>query len=268
MKVKAIITDLDRTLLHTDKSVSEHTRAVLKKCRDRGILIFAASARPIRDVLIYSDLIGFDAITATNGAVVSLPQNRLELGIPYESGEKILSAILQYPDVFLSIETSKGLYSNREIPVWEPVVWDRFPALPEDVILYKILASSGEKPLYEGIEATLTDDVYYTIANNDLIQIMKKEATKWNGIQKMLSHFGISPSDAVYFGDDNDDIEPIKKCGLGVAVSNAIPSVLSVADHVTEGNDQDGVAKYLDKTILTQKEIKMCFQSKKRRDQC
>jgi len=249
--MKAIITDLDRTLLHTDKSVSEHTIAVLKKCHDHGILIMVASARPLRDILIYNDLIGFDAITATNGAVVSLPQNLLEIGISCESGEKILSAILQYPDVFLSIETSKGLYSNRHIPVWKPVVWNKFPTLPKDIILYKILASSWQKPLYEGIETTLTDDVYHTIANNDLIQIMSKEATKWNGIKQMLSCFNISPSDAVYFGDDNDDVEPIKNCGLGVAVSNSIPSVLDIADHITESNDQDGVAKYLEKTILT-----------------
>ena len=154
--MKAIITDLDRTLLHTDKSVSEHTIAVLKKCHDHGILIMAASARPLRDILIYNDLIGFDAITATNGAVVSLPQKLLQFGISCESGEKILSAILHYPDVFLSIETSKGLYSNRDIPVWEPVLWDKFPTLPENIILYKILASSRQKTLYEGIESTLT----------------------------------------------------------------------------------------------------------------
>ena len=251
MYIKAIITDLDRTLLHTDKSVSEHTIAVLQKCHDHGILIMAASARPLRDILPYNDLIGFDAITATNGAVVSLPQNLLEIGIPCESGEKILSAILQYPDVFLSIETSKGLYSNRDIPVWEPVIWDKFPTVPENIVLYKILASSQQKPLYEGIKTVLTDDVYHTIANNDLIQIMSNEATKWNGIKQMLSHFGVSPSEAVYFGDDNDDIESIKNCGLGVAVSNAIPSVLDVADHITESNDQDGVAKCLEKIILS-----------------
>ena len=248
--MKAIITDLDRTLLHTDKSVSEHTVSVLKKCREHGILIMAASARPLRDILIYNDLIGFDAITATNGAIVSLPQGLLKVGIACESGEKILSAILQYPDVFLSVETSKGLYSNRDIPIWEPVIWNKFPALPEDIILYKILASSQQRPLYDEIETTLTDDVYHSVANNELIQIMNKEATKWNGVKQMLSHFGVSPSDAVYFGDDNDDIEPIKNCGLGVAVSNAINHVLNAADIIVDSNDMDGVAKFIEENIL------------------
>lgn len=136
--MKAIITDLDRTLLHTDKSVSEHTIAVLKKCRDHGILVMAASARPLRNILIYNDLIGFDAITAT----------------------------------------------------------------------------------------------------------------KWNGIRHMLAYFNISPGDAVYFGDDNDDIEPVKKCGLGVAVSNAIPSVLAVADRIIDSNDMDGVVRFIEENIF------------------
>ncbi len=248
--MKAIITDLDRTLLRTDKSISDYTIDVLKKCHECGILIMAASARPLRDLLVYNRLIGFDAITAVNGAVVSLPQDILEFGISCKSGEQILSDILSYPDVFLSIETNKGLYSNREIPVWKPVVYNHFPKLPENIVLYKILVSSEQKTLYDYIDSTLTDDVYHTIANNKLIQIMSNKATKWNGIRHMLSYYGVSPSDTVYFGDDNDDIEPIRNCGFGVAVSNAIDSVLNAANQITVSNDLDGVAKFIEEHIL------------------
>ena len=249
--MKAIITDLDRTLLHTDKSLSRHTVEVLMKCREKGLRLMVASARPIRELIKFNQSsIPMDGITATNGAVVLTPDGIHQEGIPHHIGEAVLEKLISYPDVFLSVETDRGLYSNRDIPIWQPVIWDRFPTLPEDIILYKILASSGQKPLYEGIENTLTDDVYHTIANNDLIQIMSNEATKWNGIKQMLSHFGVSPSDAVYFGDDNDDIEPIKNCGLGVAVSNAIPSVLDVADRVIDSNDMDGVAKFIEENLL------------------
>lgn len=248
--MKAIITDLDRTLLRTDKSVSEYTLSILKKCHDCGILVMAASARTMRDIRKYDDMINFDAITTINGAVVLLPNETLEFGMSCESGEQILSDILRYPDVFLSIETNKGLYSNRDIPQWKPVIYDKFPVLPKDTTLYKILASSSQNPLYDSIESVLTDDVYYTIANNELIQIMSKEATKWNGIKHMLAYFDISPTEAVYFGDDNDDVEPVKNCGLGVAVANAIPSVLKVADQIIDSNDSDGVAKFIEKNII------------------
>ena len=209
--MKAIVTDLDRTLLRTDKSISPYTLDILKTCHDQGFLLMAASARPLRDVLIYHKQIGFDAITATNGAVVSLPDRILEYGIPTEIGEEILSKLLVFPDLFLSVETSNGLYSNRDIPEWQPVVYDRFPKLPPGIILYKILASSQHPSLYQGIETALNDDVYHTIANHALVQIMSRKATKWNGVQHMLSCFALSPGDAVYFGDDNDDLDGVAR---------------------------------------------------------
>lgn len=46
--MKAIITDLDRTLLRTDKTISEYTHTILKKCHERGVLLMAATARPER----------------------------------------------------------------------------------------------------------------------------------------------------------------------------------------------------------------------------
>ena len=67
----------------------------------------------------------------------------------------------------------------------------------------------------------------------------------FNGIRMMLDAFQIGTDKAVYFGDDNDDIEPITKCGCGVAVANALPAVLAIADYVTGSNDEDGVAAYL-----------------------
>ena len=79
--MKAIITDLDRTLLRTDKSVSEYTCTVLKKCHDRGILLMAATARPERAILTYQQQIGFDAVTTLNGARIILSGGVMENGI-------------------------------------------------------------------------------------------------------------------------------------------------------------------------------------------
>ena len=66
----------------------------------------------------------------------------------------------------------------------------------------------------------------------------------------MLDAVGIGQNEVVYFGDDNDDIEPVRNCGVGVAVSNAIRDVLDVADHVAESNDMDGVARFIEENIL------------------
>ena len=248
--MKAIITDLDRTLLRTDKTVSDYTYTVLQKCHDKGILLMAATARPQRAILTYHDQIGFDAITTLNGAKIILSHSVIENGIAPSSAESILKKVITIPDLVLSMETGNGIYSNVPIPEWNATVFHDFPALPTESIIYKILLSNEENNIQQEVAKALTTDTYMTVAEGKLIQIMSTTATKWNGIKMMLNAVGIGQDEAVYFGDDNDDIESIKNCGVGVAVSNAIEEVLAVADLITESNDMDGVARYIEKNLL------------------
>lgn len=248
--MKAIITDLDRTLLRTDKSVSEYTCAVLKKCRDRGILLMAATARPERAILTYQRQIGFDAVTTLNGARIIFSGGVMENGIALHSAEDILKKVTAIPNVTLSMETGDGIYANVSIPEWNAIVYEGFPALPTESIIYKILLSSEENMIQPEVEKALTPDTYMTVAEGKLIQIMSTASTKWNGIEVMLKAAGIDKNEAVYFGDDNDDIESIRNCGVGVAVSNALREVLDIADFVTASNDMDGVALYIEKNLL------------------
>ena len=116
--------------------------------------------------------------------------------------------------------------------------------LPRREKIYKILASHPDCPP-EQILIDLPETVYSTVADKKLRQYMGGTATKWRGIQQLLDSVNLEAKQAVYFGDDNDDIEPIRRCGYGVAVSNALDCVKAVADEVAESNDEDGVARTL-----------------------
>lgn len=248
---KAIIVDLDRTLLHTNKSISEYTLNVLKKCHEKGILIMAATARPERSILTYHEQIHFDAMTVMNGARIILSEQKsLNYAVSRDSAEEILKRLCELPDIILSVELGNDVYANVEIPEWEAKVYDEFPKLPTDGPIYKILVSRPNENIGPLVENLLTEDTYCTVAGNNLVQIMSRQATKWNGIRTMLEAAGISAADAVYFGDDNDDIEAIKMCGKGVAVANAIEVVKEAADMVTGSNDEDGVAKWIERNVL------------------
>ena len=54
----------------------------------------------------------------------------------------------------------------------------------------------------------------------------------------------------VAFGDDINDLEMIKNCGVGVAVENGIEEVKSVAKFICDISDNDGVAKWLEERVL------------------
>lgn len=254
--MKAIITDLDRTLLRTDKTVSEYTCTILKKCHERGMVLMAATARPERAILSYRNQIGFDAITTLNGARVILPHGIMENGILPSSAKSIVKKVIRIPDLALALETGNGVFSNIPIPEENATVFSEFSSLPTGNIIYKLLVSSKETninkdtAIYREVKEALTRDTYMTVAEGKLIQIMSTASTKWNGIRTMLEAMGMKQDDAIYFGDDNDDIESIKNCGVGVAVSNAIDEVLDAADFRTESNDMDGVARFIEKNLL------------------
>lgn len=249
--MKAIITDLDRTLLHTNKTISDYTQQVLKMCHEKGILIMAATARPERAILDYHGQVQFDAMVVMNGAGVVVPgQEAAGYPIARESVATILKRLCELTDIILSLECGNEVYANIEIPIWNAIVFHEFPKLPTEGPIYKILVSRENENIGPLVETLLTEDTYCTVANENLVQIMNKNATKWNGIQMMLQACNIVPEHAVYFGDDNDDIEPLKQCGTGVAVANAIEAVKEAADVVVENNDEDGVAKWIERELL------------------
>ena len=245
--IRAVIFDLDNTLLRSDKSLSGYSRGVLERCRERGIRVLAASARPERTVREFGIFDQFDALVTLNGARVVLPGREIMNVIPRKTGEAIAASLLPLPGAVVSVEMSGGIYASAPIPEWNASVFGGFPKLPEGT-LYKVLVSGVTE---REARAALTGDTYCTaIEGGKLYQFMSREATKWGGVREMLEDFGLAPEEAAYFGDDWDDIGPVKNCGLGVAMENAIPEVKAVADAIAGHCDGDGAARFVEENIL------------------
>ena len=72
MPIKMIVTDLDGTLLRTNKSISQYTASVFLRCHDNGTILVYATARPIRAVAMLDLGIRNDAAIYHNGAVIAI----------------------------------------------------------------------------------------------------------------------------------------------------------------------------------------------------
>ena len=248
--IKAVIVDLDRTLLHTDKSLSAYTVNVLEECKRRGLKIMVATARPFRTIIQYCDLVDFDATVVSNGARILCENRQMDHGICLKSAERVLNALKCDPNLRITLETGQCAYSNLPIADYETVLTDDLVTVAREKGVLKLLVHLDNAETLALVESKLTEDLYYTLAHGYLMQIMNTSATKWNGIKAMLDACDCSPDEAIYFGDDQDDVEPIKMCGLGIAVSNAIEEAKAVADYIAESNDDDGVANFIEHRIL------------------
>lgn len=77
-----------------------------------------------------------------------------------------------------------------------------------------------------------------------------KNADKVIALRQVIEELNLSLSEAVAFGDDFNDIEMLKACGISVAVNNAIAEAKEAADYICDSNDNDGVARWIERNIL------------------
>jgi len=250
MPIKMIVTDLDGTLLKKDKTVSEYTLSVFQQYRDMDVKIVFASARPIRAVKMLNLGWLFDAAIYHNGAVVYVGEkNILRCGIsPEVTKEIVLSALKADNLAKLCIEIDDKLYGNfNPSDIWPGVeiTLTDFTDLP-DIPADKIILPMATMTELNMVGDTLPNNLYIEMSENTVGMIMNKEATKAKAIKHLSKYFNIFLPDIVAFGDDYNDIEMLRECGIGVAVENAIDDVKAVADCLCDTNDGDGVAKWLE----------------------
>ena len=137
--VKAIIVDLDRTLLHTDKTLSTYTVKVLNECKRYGIKIMVATARPLRTTKQYCDLMDFDTMVVSNGARIICRNQRRDYGISQSSAERLLNALKHYPNLRITLETGDCAYSNHPIEDYDTILTDNLVDIADKEGALKIL---------------------------------------------------------------------------------------------------------------------------------
>lgn len=250
MKYKAIFVDLDRTLLRDDKSLSDYTISILRKCKELGIKVVVASARPLRNIVYYDSLIEFDALVVSNGARIIKDKESFEYKIPYSSGSKVIDLVLSDSDMQLTVETGEEAYSNMHLTYFDTIISDDLYSILRDEGSLKMIVGIKDENTYDMVNSVLDDKVYCTIANNYVVQVMSKDATKWNGVSKVMELFGFKASECMYFGDDFDDVKPIENCGCGVAMENAIAECREVSNYICKTNEEDGVAHFIEEFLF------------------
>lgn len=77
------------------------------------------------------------------------------------------------------------------------------------------------------------------------LEVTATRATKSQAIAYVSQYYQIPQARILAFGDDRNDLDMLQFAGTGIAMGNAKPDVLAIADAVTTTNAEDGVAQYL-----------------------
>ena len=76
------------------------------------------------------------------------------------------------------------------------------------------------------------------------VDIIPRDGGKGVGIQKILDYFNLDKSEAMAFGDGNNDIEMFKNVGYGIAMGNASEQLKAIAYDICGSVSNDGIYHY------------------------
>jgi len=244
--------DLDGTLLASDGSLSARNAAAVKACAERGMQLVIASARPPRSIaaLLPQD---FPAPTwiCYNGAEVWHAGSRvMQHAIAPAHAQALLATIQTHaPNATVSVEVDDRLYANRPLRQgWEHSIVELPAAVMQPIS--KILFAADEVPNLTALRAALPAEYSVCVTDRGCLgHIMAPGVSKALALAALLERVGLSLGAVLAFGDDHNDLELIAAAGTGVAMGNAIPDLKAVAAHVTDTNDNDGVAVVLERVL-------------------
>lgn len=261
------VSDLDGTLLRSNQTTSEFTNAVINRLTEQGMVFSYATARSL--VTAKKVTMGINAsipLIVYNGAFVidNATEQILISNYFNQEIETVFAELFSrevYPIVysyingaekfsFIEDRSSAGvrafLKMRKDDIRRNPV--QNIASLTQGDCFYITCIDETErlKPLYEKFK-----DIYHCVYQRDIytneqwLEIMPKAASKSNAALQLKKY--LKCDRLVVFGDGKNDIDMFEIADECYAVENAVAELKEKATAVIQCNEEDGVAKWLEK---------------------
>lgn len=262
-------TDLDGTLLNSYSKISSQNVAAIREAVQAGKKFAICSGRTLHSVNKFFEkdlkVAGFKVVL--NGAVVIDPEGQVLLNRPLE--QKVIAEILkrsEFTDFKVVLDGLNDIYIYDSKHSWttyfEGMNRHHFKAhsindlekLNErsDFDIYKVSFSCPPNRLAElqkRLESFTSLPITISRSGKYYFEINGQDVTKLSALQHVSELIGIPMTNFMCFGDYGNDLDMIKEVGYGVAMENAVESVKEVAWKVTDSNNQNGVAKIINRAL-------------------
>ncbi|MGM0124324.1 hypothetical protein IGI37_001701 [Enterococcus sp. AZ194] len=277
MTIKAIVLDIDGTLLTSERKISQGTREALIRAQKDGIKVILASGRPTPGMLHLAEELCMDTyegyIVSYNGVMALDCQTKQPIfsqPIPTDLAKQILTHLkefelipmindetymyvndvfnnqLQLPDGPFNIiqyESRGGQFRLCEVPDLAEFV---------DFPLYKILIAGEIEYLqqhYQAIQAPFITTLTAAFSAPVYFEFTMKGIDKAKAVSEVAKKLLITPEEIIAFGDGQNDRTIIEYAGMGIAMGNAVDELKAIADDITLSNDEEGIVAALKKYL-------------------
>lgn len=217
MQYAALATDYDDTLA-CEGRVDRGTIDALARARATGLRLLMVTGRVLPDLFAtFPQYPLFHHIVGENGAVL------------YEPATGTLRRLAGAPPPALLDALAKA-----DVPVF---------------VGQSIVATY--EPYHDLVRQAIRELAldWHVIFNKGSVMALPANVTKATGLAHALETLGLTSAEIVGIGDAENDEAFLQACGVGVAVSNALPSLKQLAHFVTGGARGAGVTELIDRLI-------------------
>lgn len=263
---KMIIVDLDNSLLNSKTECEESSKNYLKKLKDDGYIIVIATGRSLASAIRVTDGANFANYIITNGgASIYESENKQAIFDNTLNNDELRKLYLKYKDLFTEfVFCDKNSYykyhSIKKLSYLDIEIKDVLAFLETSPKLKHLSLEVKDSKIYE-LEEKLNkefSDLKFVVMQDSLathkwIDVLCKNVSKYNAISFLSKLINIPNKDIIAFGDGLNDIDMISKCGIGVAMENALEEVKEKAKYVTLSCDNEGIINFLKEYLNSEK---------------
>ncbi|RIX53229.1 Cof-type HAD-IIB family hydrolase [Paenibacillus nanensis] len=268
-----VLTDLDGTLLRSDATLSPYSKQIMTEAIEAGATIGYATARSYISSQRAAGAIPWKhPLVLYNGAMVVDPLTEQVLGGAWLD-RGITNEIIEVGKAFgltpllfaLDSEDQEKVYHERLSRAGDAAFYEsrpndpRFteqkslncPADSRTLIITYIGLLNELEPLEARIRRQFGSQVCIHfmkdsyIRDHYFLEFSHPDANKKEGARKWASFVGCGLEQLTVFGDNLNDVGLFEAAGIRVAVANAHPSLISMASHHADSNNEDGVARFI-----------------------
>ena len=263
-RISLVISDVDGTLVTSQKRVSERTRQAVGALRAQGIGFTVVSSRPVFGVRMLIETLGISLpLAAFNGGALVQPdltvlrQRGLE---PALAAEIVAFLDLRHvgvwlftSDEWLTRDPGGAHVSLETITVQKrPTIVERFDAALDRAM--KVVGVSDDFARLAAIEAEAqrTFGTRTTVARSQsyYLDFVAPGIDKGTAVRELSGATGIPLAEIATLGDMENDVPMFHQTAFSIAMGNANEAVKSAARETTLSNDEDGFANAVERLIL------------------
>jgi Cof subfamily protein (haloacid dehalogenase superfamily) len=264
MKISALISDVDGTLVTPDKILTEANRAAAARLGGAGITFAIISSRPprglrmlIEPLALTTPMAGFNGGAFVTPKLLLTREHLLEPALARRAVELIAARgaqpwVFTVRDWLVRDADAPYVAHERRTVQFEPVVVAEFGdaldaagkivAVSEDFELLKKLEAEA-RATFGGEASVARSQPYYLDFTHPL-------ANKGVALIEFSKLLAIPAEEIAVIGDGGNDVAMFARAGLAIAMGNASEEVRGAADLVTGSNREDGFAGAVERFIL------------------